>query len=363
MHCLFCMNRYFVKNCIVYKGDKMISFASDYIAGAHPEILRRLTELNLETLPGYGTDKYCESAKAKIKEKFDCPNADVHFLVGGTQANQVVISTVLAPYEGVISIRSGHVNGHEAGAIEFSGHKVLVLDGPDGKLTAEGVDKYVTDFYADENYEHMVQPGMVYITYPTEYGTLYTKEELKQLYDVCKKHNLPLFIDGARLGYGLASEKCDITPAELSKLCDIFYVGGTKMGALVGEAVVFCGIPSPKHYLSQIKQHGALLAKGRVLGIQFDTLFTDDLYMEIGKYADELAVKLKDVFVKKGYRLYMEAPTNQQFVIIDNAKLEELSKNVVYTEWEKYDTDSTVIRFVTSWSTHEEDIEELEKYL
>ena len=249
----------------------MISFASDYVAGAHPEIIKRLAETNMENLSGYGTDLYCAQAAEKIRQYCHCPDAEVYFLVGGTQTNQIVISTMLQPYEGVIAADSGHVNVHEAGAIEYTGHKVLSLAGADGKIAAADLDNYVARFYADDSYEHMVFPGMVYISFPTEYGTLYSKKELQDIYEVCQKRDLPLFIDGARLGYGLASSENDVTLEVLTQLCDIFYIGGTKVGALCGEAVVFTNHHAPKYFVTQIKQHGALLAKGRLLGIQFDT--------------------------------------------------------------------------------------------
>lgn len=341
----------------------MLSFTSDYIAGAHPEIMKRLAETNLENLSGYGTDKYCESAIAKIKKACGCPDADVYFLVGGTQTNQLVISTMLAPYEGVIAATTGHVSVHEAGAIEYTGHKVLEIAGADGKLSATDIEAFVSTFYADENHEHMVFPGMVYISFPTEYGTLYSKDELTAISDICRKYELPLFIDGARLGYGLASYQNDVTLEELARLCDVFYIGGTKVGALCGEAVVFTKNNAPKHFLTQIKQHGALLAKGRLLGIQFDTLFTDQLYMRISEHAIRMAEKLKDLFMQKGYRFFIDSPTNQQFIILDNEKLKELSEKVEFSFWETYDKTHTVVRFATSWSTKESDLSALGELL
>ena len=277
----------------------MISFASDYVAGAHPEIIKRLAETNMENLSGYGTDPYCAQAAEKIRQYCHCPEAEVYFLVGGTQTNQIVISTMLQPYEGVIAADSGHVNVHEAGAIEYTGHKVLSLAGKDGKIATADLENYVARFYADDSYEHMVFPGMVYISFPTEYGTLYSKKELQEIYEVCKKRNLPLFVDGARLGYGLASSENDVTLEELAQLCDVFYIGGTKVGALCGEAVVFTNRRAPKYFVTQIKQHGALLAKGRLLGIQFDTLFTNDLYFKISEHAIHMAEKLKQLFAKR----------------------------------------------------------------
>lgn len=336
-----------------------ISFASDYIAGAHPVVMQRLLETNLENHSGYGTDFYCNRAKEKIRKACDCPKADVHFLVGGTQTNQIVMDTMLAPYEGVIAAKTGHVSIHEAGAIEFSGHKVLELDGVDGKLTADSVDEYISGFYADENHEHMVFPGMVYISFPTEYGTLYSKAELTALHEVCQKHHISLYMDGARMGYGLASSQNDLSLPEIAGLCDVFYIGGTKVGALCGEAVVFTHNNTPRHFMTQVKQHGGLLAKGRLLGIQFDTLFSDNLYFEISAYAIRMATRLKEMLMEKEYSFFLESPTNQQFVIMDNQQLKRLSEQVEYSFWEQYDKNHTVIRLATSWSTKESDIDRL----
>lgn len=341
----------------------MLSFASDYIAGAHPEILRRLTETNMESLSGYGTDKYSLSAIEKIKLACECPNAEVFFLVGGTQTNQVIISTMLKPYEGVISANTGHINAHEAGAIEYTGHKVMELEGREGKLSPESVEKYVKTFYSDENHEHMVFPGMVYISFPTEYGTLYSRNELEELSRICRENNMTFFIDGARLGYGLAGSSEGLTLKDIASLCDVFYIGGTKVGALCGEAIVFTKNNAPAHFVTQIKQHGALLAKGRLTGIQFDTLFTDNLYMNISEHAIKMAEKLKALFENKGYRFFIDSPTNQQFIILDNRKMKELSEQVVFSFWEKYDENNTVVRFATGWSTTEEDLAKLSEML
>lgn len=341
----------------------MISFESDYIAGAHPKVLERLAETNMELLAGYGEDKYCQMAEEKIKKACNRPDAKVHFLVGGTQTNQVVISSMLADYEGVIAATSGHISVHEGGAIEFTGHKVLALEGKDGKLNAQYIDEYVSTFHADGNHEHMVFPGMVYISHPTEYGTLYSKSELTAISNVCKKHNIPLFLDGARLGYGLASRQTDVSLPDIAELCDVFYIGGTKVGALCGEAVVFTHNNTPKHFITKMKQRGALLAKGRLLDIQFDTLFTNDLYMEISRHAIKMAEKLKSLLKEKGYRFYMESPTNQQFIILHNEQMSKLAQNVCFSFWEKYDDSHTIVRFATSWSTTEDDLKELEKWL
>jgi threonine aldolase len=341
----------------------MLSFESDYIEGAHQKILDVLIKTNLEKLSGYGNDIYCDRAKEKIKKVIGNPNAEVYFTVGGTQTNQLVISSVLKPYEGVISAVTGHINGHEAGAIEYSGHKVLCLPQYDGKISADDLLAYLEGFFADDSHDHMVFPGMVYISHPTEYGTLYSKSELEQISDVCKKYNLPLFLDGARLGYGLMSDETDLSIKDIARLCDVFYIGGTKVGALCGEAVVFNENAAPKHFFTSIKQHGALLAKGRLLGIQFDTLFTDDLYFNISRHAIKMANLLKEVFIRKGYTFYKNSPTNQQFILLDDKTLERLKEKVLFTVWEKPDKNHTAVRFTTSWATTEKDIEELEKLL
>ncbi len=334
----------------------MISFESDYIAAAHDRILQRLTEVKNEIHPGYGTDAYCASAKEKIRAAFGCPQADVHFLVGGTQTNSTVIAGLLKSYEGVVAAETGHVSTHESGAVEYTGHKVLTIPQHEGKIDAGELETYLAGFFADENYEHMVFPGMVYISFPTEYGTLYTKEELQTIHAICKKYELPLYIDGARLGYGLMSRQNDVSPAELAANCDVFYIGGTKVGALFGEAVVFPQGNAPKHFMTIIKQHGALLAKGFLLGLQFDTLFTDDLYFEISKHAIDMAEELKAVMHEKGWRIYLESPTNQQFAILADSELAQMKGNIAYSFWEKYDADHTVVRFATSWFTKESDL-------
>ena len=341
----------------------MISFASDYIVGSHPQVLQKLFETNSENLPGYGSDKYCQSAAEKIKAACDCPEAQIFFVTGGTQTNQLVISSVLQNFQGVIAATTGHVSVHEAGAIEYTGHKVLTLPEKDGKLSAESVKSYLENFYADENCEHMVQPGMVYISFPTEYGGLYSKKELTDLYKVCKEYKIPLYIDGARLGYGLSSDECDIKLCDLKDLCDIFYIGGTKVGAFCGEAVVFTHKNAPLHFTTQIKQHGALLAKGWLIGAQFDALFTDDLYFKISRHAIKMAGLLKKLFSEKGFTFFRQSPTNQIFIILENQQMQDLQKSVNFSFWEKYDENHTVVRFATSWSTKESDIEELKKIL
>lgn len=341
----------------------MLSFENDYIQGAHEKVLQRLIETNMEPLSGYGTDKYCESAKEKIRQACDCEEAEIFFLTGGTQTNEIVISTMLAPYEGVVAAKTGHVSAHEAGAVEHTGHKVLELPQHDGRLDAEEVRQYLETYWADGNHEHMVFPGMVYISHPTEYGTLYTKAELEALAGVCRSYRIPLFLDGARLGYGLMSKETDVTLPMIAKYCDVFYIGGTKVGALCGEAVVFLKHNMPKHFFTMVKQNGALLAKGRLLGVQFDALFTDDLYYKISKHAIDMAEDLKRLFRQKGYRFYLDSPTNQQFIILEDRQVEQLQKEVTFSFWEKYDENHTVVRFATSWATTKEDIKQLEKLL
>lgn len=335
----------------------MLFFENDYCEGAHEAILKRLAETNMEKVPGYGQDFYCDRAKEKIKEACGCPNGEVYFLVGGTQTNSVAIASMLNRYEGVLSAVTGHVNSHEAGAIEFTGHKVLPLPQKDGKISAADLKAYLETYYADGSFDHMVFPGMVYISHPTEYGTLYTRQELADISQVCRKYEIPLFMDGARLGYGLAADT-DVTLKDIAEYTDVFYIGGTKVGALCGEAVVFPE-KAPKHFFTMIKQQGALLAKGRLLGIQFDTLFTDNLYLEISKNAIDTAAKLKKALKEKNYKLFIDSPTNQIFVILENAKMEELGKKVRFSFWEKYDETHTVVRFATSWATKMDDIEAL----
>jgi len=341
----------------------MLNFESDYICGAHPAILKRLAETNLECLSGYGVDKYCDSAKEKIRDACGVPDAQVEFLVGGTQTNSVIISTMLHDYEGVIAADTGHVSAHEAGAIEFTGNKVITIPHKNGKVEAERVKTYLETFYADGNHEHMVFPGMVYISHPTEYGTIYSRSELTALSSVCREYNIPLFLDGARLGYGLMSKAADLTLKDIAALCDVFYIGGTKVGALCGEAVVFTRGNPPPHFVNAIKKRGALLAKGRLLGIQFDTLFTDGLYFEIGKHAIDLAEQMKQIFLENQIPLFIDSPTNQQFPIFENSTLKELNQSVSSSFWEKYDENHTVVRFATSWSTTQEELNELRRIL
>ena len=341
----------------------MLSFASDYTEGAHPKILERLTETNFVQVTGYGTDEFCESAADKIRKACSCPKAEVRFISGGTQANLIVIDSLLTHYEGVIAATTGHINGHEAAAIERTGHKVLTVPHYSGKVKAEDVKNLIRDFYNDDNHEHQTFPGMVYVSNPTEYGTLYTKKELTDLSGVCREYNIPLFLDGARLGYGLAAKDNDLTLNDLCRLCDVFYIGGTKVGALCGEAVVFPNGNLPKHFLTTVKQHGALLAKGRLLGVQFEALFTDNLYFKLGENAIYKADKLRKILKDKNYPFFMETTTNQIFVVVENGKMEELKKQVVFGFWEKFDESHTVIRFATSWATTDAQIELLKDIL
>jgi len=339
----------------------MTSFESDYDNGILPEILNRLSETNNEKTTGYGYDSFCEQAKEKIKKACLIDKADIFFLTGGTQANSTVIDALCQGYEGVISAENGHISVHESGAIEAFGHKVITLKG--NKLAAKSIDQYMTTFTADETSPHMVQPRMVYLTFPTELGLLYSKDELAEIYNVCKKHNLYLYVDGARLGYGLASYENDISLPFLAGHCDVFYIGGTKVGAMFGEAIVFSNINAPKHFFTIVKRHGALLAKGRMLGIQFSVLFTDDLYMRISQNAIEKAEQMKNLFAAYGYTMPVPSPTNQQFVVLTPQQRLTLSEDITFGGWEKTDDGGFLCRFVTSWATTDEDIIALEKAL
>ena len=338
---------------------KIQHFESDYMEGAHPLILQRLMETNFEKTPGYGLDSYCDTAKDKIRAACACPKASVWFLTGGTQTNATVIDGMLRSWQGVVAAQSGHINVHEAGAIETSGHKVIALPQHNGKMDADELAQYLDSFDTDGNKDHEVAPGMVYISHPTEYGTLYTRKELADISKTCHAHSIPLYLDGARLGYGLAADGTDVTLQILAETCDAFYIGGTKVGALFGEAVV---VPKPEllqHFFTIIKQHGALLAKGRILGIQFDTLFTNNLYYTISRNAIDTAMTIKKVLQQKGYRFYIDSPTNQQFIILENDKMKKLSASVGFSFWEKYDNTHTVVRLATSWATKPEDVQEL----
>ena len=337
----------------------MLYFENDYCEGAHPAILQKLTETNFEKVPGYGTDPYCASAREKIRAACACPDADVTFISGGTQTNAIVIASMLQRWQGVLAAATGHVAAHEAGAIEYTGHKVISLPAHEGKVSAADVRDWCATFYADANHDHMVFPGMVYISHPSEYGTLYTKQELEDLHTVCQEYRMPLFLDGARLGYGLMAEGTDVTLADIARLTDVFYIGGTKCGALCGEAVVFTHGNMPKQFVTMVKRRGAMIAKGRLNALQFDALFTDGLYEKICAPAVKLAIKLRDGLKAKGYRFALESPTNQQFIIVENSRLPELQSKVVYSFIEKYDAEHTVIRLATSWATTEEQVDEL----
>ena len=337
----------------------MIYFNSDYLEGAHPSIMVKMAETNMVQTVGYGEDEYCEAAREKIKVACQAPEADVHFLVGGTQTNTTVIAAILRPWQGVLSAVSGHINCHEAGAIESTGHKVITLPTDNGKITAQQVADYVEWHKNDESTEHIVQPGMVYISHPTEAGTLYTKAELTELYDTCRRYGLPLYIDGARLGYGLAAEESDMTLPEFARLCDVFYIGGTKVGALFGEAVVIMNESLKKDFRFIMKQRGGRLAKGRLLGIQFDALFTDDLYFKISRHAIEMAHQIRDIFVSAGYPLLFDSPTNQQYPIMPDAELAEIGKSFGYEYWERVDETHSGVRFCASWATTQENVDAL----
>lgn len=336
----------------------MISFESDYNNGCHQAILDRLVATNDERSTGYGLDDYCIAARDKIRQAIGKPEADVFFLVGGTQTNATVIDAMLHSYQGVLAVETGHINVHESGAIEFGGHKVLTLPSHDGKMDASELEQWLKDFYADPTFDHMVFPGMVYITFATEMGTIYSLAELQAISGICKRYELPLFIDGARLGYGLMAEGCDMTLSQLADLCDVFYIGGTKCGAYCGEAVVFPHHNAPAHFFTIVKQHGALMAKGRLLGIQFDTLMQDNLFLKIARHAVVQAIRLRDAFIARGYEMYSDSPTNQQFVLLDKATIERLEKDFVFEQWFPVG-DKMNCRFVTSWATVPADVDAL----
>lgn len=337
----------------------MLHFNNDYSHGAHPKILAALVQTNEEALSGYGTDVYTIRAAEKILAACQLSQGKVTFLTGGTQTNALVIDSLLRSYEGVIAATTGHISVHEAGAIEFTGHKIIELPSYEGKLLASDIANYLADFAADTDNTHCVYPGMVYVSQPTELGTLYTKQELTDLHAVCQQYDIPLFIDGARLGYGLAAENSDMTLADIAQLCDVFYIGGTKVGALCGEAVVFTRDNVPQHWARFVKKHGALLAKGRLLGVQFDALFTDNLYSQISQHAMTMARDLTAILQEKGYSFYAKPQTNQLFIIVNQTQLARLSQHVIFSSWQKIDDEQTVIRLVTSWATQPEDIQAL----
>lgn len=337
----------------------MIYFNSDYTAGAHPKVLERLVDTNLEHTVGYGNDQYTAHAKALIREEIDCADAEIMFLVGGTQTNATAIDGILARHEGVLAAESGHIAVHESGAIEASGHKVLTLPHYAGKVRAEDVEHFIAEFYADETYPHMVAPGMLYISQPTEYGTVYSLKELKALSYTCHKHNIPLYIDGARMGYALASEGADFTLRDIARLADVFYIGGTKLGTLFGEALVITNPTLLKNLFPLVKQHGALLAKGRLLGVQFEAMFSDGLYYTIGRHAVEQALRIREAFRARDYEVVIESPTNQQFFRLPNEVIDSLREEASFDYWGARGETHSIVRFVTSWSTTAEDVDRL----
>ena len=341
----------------------MISFECDYNNGAHPKVLENLVRYNDTKPTPYGFDEFSERAKQRIREAIGMPDAQIFFLTGGTQTNATTIDSMLYQYEGVICVDTGHINVHEAGAVEFTEHKIITLPGELGKMSAKTLDKYLDDFMHDGNNAHAVFPGLVYITFPTELGTLYSAQELDDIYQVCQHYNIPLYIDGARLGYGLMAEGCDITLPYLARHCDVFYIGGTKIGALCGEAVVFTNRQAHKHFFSIQKQHGAVIAKGALIGLQFEALFTDDLYFKLSRHAIDMAMQMKQIFQEKGCEFFIDSPTNQQFVILPNETVERLDGHIEFTHWGKADIHHTVCRFVTSWATTPEELEELRRLL
>lgn len=343
----------------------MIFFECDYAEGAHPKILEKMIATNMEQTLGYSEDEYCNQARTLIKNMCNAPHSDVHFLVGGTQTNTTVISSILRPHQGVICAESGHINIHETGAIEARGHKVLSLPSSDGKISAQQIENYCRNHWEDVTHEHIVQPGMVYISFPTENGTIYSKSELQNIHNTCKKYELPLFVDGARLGYGLTAHNNDLTLEDFVMLTDVFYIGGTKVGALLGEAVVINNSALKKDFRYLIKQQGGLLAKGRIIGIQFCTLFTENLYFEIAEKANKLAMQIHKAFAKKGIEFLYDSSTNQQFPILSNHEIEILEKKYLFGFWKRVDQEYAAVRFCTSWATQSEHIcqltEDIEK--
>ncbi|MBP1542049.1 MAG: amino acid lyase [Prevotella sp.] len=341
----------------------MISFECDYNNGAHPKVLENLAKHNEAKPTPYGFDEFSERAKDRIREAIGMPDAQIFFLTGGTQTNATTIDSMLYQYEGVICVGSGHINVHEAGAVEFTEHKIVTIPDTEGKMEAKTLDKYLDDFYHDGNRDHAVHPGLVYITFPTELGTLYTAHELDAIYQVCQHYDIPLYIDGARLGYGLMAEGNDVTLPYLARHCDVFYIGGTKIGALCGEAVVFTNRRAHKHFFSIQKQHGAVIAKGALIGLQFEALFTDNLYFKLSEHAIRMAMRMKQLFQEKGYEFYVDSPTNQQFIVLPDAEVERLSQHVEFTHFGRADKHHTICRFVTSWATTDDDLNELKRLL
>jgi threonine aldolase len=353
----------------------MISFECDYNNGAHPKVLENLVKYNDAKPTPYGFDEFSEHAKERIREACGLPDAQIFFLTGGTQTNATTIDSMLYQYEGVICVGTGHINVHEAGAVEFTEHKIITLppsnlppsrgeqQGGDGKMEAKVLDKYLDDYMHDGNKDHAVHPGLVYITFPTELGTLYSAKELNDIYQICQHYEIPLYIDGARLGYGLMAEGNDVSLPYLARHCDVFYIGGTKIGALCGEAVVFTNRKAHKHFFSIQKQHGAVIAKGALIGLQFEALFTDHLYFDLSRHAIRMAMRMKDLFTRKGFQFLVDSPTNQQFIVMDNEQVEKLSRKIEFSHFGQTDHHHTICRFVTSWATTEEEIDELERVM
>ncbi len=341
----------------------MIYFDSDYMAGAHPKVMERLLETNHLSTIGYGCDEYTKHAAELIRNACGQPNARVYFLVGGTQTNATVIDGLLSRHQGVLAAESAHINVHEAGAIEATGHKILTLPQYEGKVLASDLKEYIDNFYSDDTYEHMVAPGMLYISFPTEYGTTYSYEELTKLSEICHNANIPLYIDGARLAYGLAAKGNNVTLKDIAQLSDVFYIGGTKVGALFGEAVVITNPTLLKNFFPLIKQHGALLAKGRLLGVQFEALFEDNLYEEIGLQTVEKAIRIRNLFSSKGYKIVVDSTTNQQFIRLPNQIIDKLKENISFELWGPRGKTETVVRFVTGWATSHTDIDTLASIL
>ena len=341
----------------------MYHFESDYLEGCCPQILEALRETNLEQTLGYGEDPHCAEAAKRIRYVFDCPDAEVHFLVGGTQTNATVIASLLRPHQGVLCADSGHINVHETGAVEHTGHKVLALPATDGKISAAQVRDALQAHHSDFSREHMVQPGMVYISFPTELGTIYTRQELEDLRTVCTEWEIPLFIDGARLGYGLEASGCNVLPKDIARLADVFYVGGTKQGALFGEAVVFSTPALADDFRYCIKQNGGRPAKGRLLGIQFEVLMNEGLYFKLARHADRLADRIREAFRRKGVPFLVENTTNQVFPILPADAIEKLSGEFGVEPWLAVDEARTAVRFCTSWATPESAITSLESWI
>ncbi|MDR0835017.1 MAG: low specificity L-threonine aldolase [Tannerella sp.] len=339
----------------------MIRFECDYAEGAHTYVLSSLIDNNFEQTKGYGEDEHCENARRLIRQLCGDETIDVHFLVGGTQTNMTVISSVLRPHQGVLAVDSGHINVHETGAIEATGHKIIAVEGKNGKITASQIEQAHAKHWADVNHEHAVQPGMVYISHPTEKGTIYSKQELQDISKVCRACGLPLYMDGARLGYGLVAEGNDLNLPDITELCDVFYIGGTKVGTLFGEAVVITNNDLKKDFRYVMKQRGGMLAKGQLLGIQFEALFIDGLYFKISRRAIQMAMLIRDAFKSRGFSFFSESPTNQQFPILTEEQISVLSQKYAFELWAKIDDNHTAVRFCTSWATLEENVQALIK--